>query len=73
MSLKASKRVGLGRMSRLMRPFSSATSALDRSTDVLSGLTDDQQQLREMVRDFALRELAPRAEAIDRENEFPMV
>ena len=56
-----------------MRPFSSATSALDRSTDVLSGLTDDQQQLREMVRDFALRELAPRAEAIDRENEFPMV
>ena len=38
--------------------------------DVLSGLTAEQIQLREMVRGFADKELAPYADQIDRENGF---
>jgi len=35
------------------------------------GLGDDIELLRDTVRDFATDRIAPRAEAIDRENEFP--
>jgi isovaleryl-CoA dehydrogenase len=35
------------------------------------GLGEDISLLRETVRDFAVREVAPRADAIDRENRFP--
>lgn len=38
---------------------------------MLSGLTEEQQQLRETVQKFADSELAHRAADIDRENEFP--
>jgi alkylation response protein AidB-like acyl-CoA dehydrogenase len=34
-------------------------------------LTDEQGMIREVVRDFARREVAPRAAEIDRENRFP--
>ena len=35
------------------------------------GLGETADMLRETVRDFAAREIAPRAEAIDRDNVFP--
>src|SRR5215218_7327059 len=35
------------------------------------GLTADQSDLRERVREFAQREVAPKAEALDREGRFP--
>jgi alkylation response protein AidB-like acyl-CoA dehydrogenase len=35
-------------------------------------LTDDQRMIRDMVRDFAQREIAPRATDIDRTGEFPV-
>ena len=35
------------------------------------GLTTEQAQLQERVRDFAVREVAPRAEALDRDAMFP--
>ncbi|KAI8089099.1 acyl-CoA dehydrogenase/oxidase [Halteromyces radiatus] len=38
----------------------------------VANLTDDQEELREAVHSFAQKELAPRAEAIDKENAFPM-
>ena len=34
-------------------------------------LTDEQNEIREAVREFAQREVAPRAQAIDAENRFP--
>lgn len=46
-------------------------SVIDNSVDMLSGLNETQQQLRETVRKFAEAELAHRAADIDRENEFP--
>ena len=38
--------------------------------DDLNGLTDDQKELRETVKGFAQAELAPYADAIDKENNF---
>ncbi|KAF9971217.1 hypothetical protein BGZ73_005885 [Actinomortierella ambigua] len=38
----------------------------------VAGLTDEQQEFRQAVHDFAQAELAPRAADIDRENAFPM-
>ena len=38
--------------------------------DMLNGLTDDEKQLRESVTAFAQTELAPYAQAIDKENNF---
>jgi alkylation response protein AidB-like acyl-CoA dehydrogenase len=35
------------------------------------GLTEEQRMLRRMVREFAEREIAPRAEAVDARDEFP--
>lgn len=40
--------------------------------DTISGLTEDQQQLRETVFNFCTKELAPHAEAIDKADDFPM-
>lgn len=50
----------------------SVVSPLAQSVDMLSGLTEDQQMLRDSVAKFAAEEIAPRAAAIDRENNFPM-
>lgn len=41
--------------------------------DDLNGLTDEQKELRETVKNFAQAELAPHAEAIDKENNFPQL
>ena len=38
----------------------------------VAGLSDDLEELRQNVHDFAQRELAPRANEIDKSNEFPM-
>ncbi|RKP10948.1 acyl-CoA dehydrogenase/oxidase [Thamnocephalis sphaerospora] len=37
----------------------------------VAGLSDEQAQFREVVSDFVQRELAPRADSIDKENQFP--
>src|SRR6202035_5400043 len=34
-------------------------------------LSPEQQEIRKLVRDFAIREVKPRAEAIDHNSEFP--
>jgi len=39
--------------------------------DMISGLDDDRRQLRETVFNFCQKELAPRADEIDRNNNFP--
>ena len=41
--------------------------------DVNFGLTDEQRQLRETVFNFCQKELAPHADAIDRDNNFPQL
>ncbi|CAG0911257.1 unnamed protein product, partial [Cyprideis torosa] len=41
--------------------------------DVAFGLTDEQRQLRETAFHFAQKELAPHAEAIDRDNHYPQL
>ena len=41
--------------------------------DNLFGLTDEQRQLRETVFNFCQKELAPHADAIDKNNEFPQL
>jgi len=41
--------------------------------DSLNGLTDDQKELRETVKNFAQAELAPHADAIDKANNFPQL
>jgi len=40
--------------------------------DAISGFNSEQLELREAVREFALREIVPRAEEIDKKNDFPM-
>ena len=49
---------------RLLAPFSSSAPS-----PAAGGADDD--GFREMVRDFAAREIAPHAEAVDRANAFP--
>ncbi len=41
--------------------------------DTIFGLTDDQKQLRETIFSFCQKELAPYADAIDKENNFPQM
>jgi len=41
--------------------------------DTVSGLNDDQRQLRETVFNFCQKELAPHADAIDKANNFPQM
>ncbi|KAI8869607.1 acyl-CoA dehydrogenase NM domain-like protein [Ramicandelaber brevisporus] len=38
----------------------------------LAGLTDEQNHFRQTVSDFVAKELAPRAQQIDKDNQFPM-
>ncbi|KAJ1888110.1 hypothetical protein LPJ66_008737, partial [Kickxella alabastrina] len=45
---------------------------LSTYNSAIAGLTDEQEEFRLAVSDFAQRELAPRAGQIDRDNEFPM-
>lgn len=40
--------------------------------DVNFELTKEQQMVREMVKDFAKKEIAPHAEHVDQTGEFPM-
>jgi short/branched chain acyl-CoA dehydrogenase len=42
------------------------------STELISALTPEQEELRVVVRDFAEREIAPHAEAWDRDHTFPV-
>jgi len=48
------------------------SSGFDESIRSLSGLSEDQEMLRDTVRKFAATEIAPRAAEIDKNNEFPM-
>ena len=41
--------------------------------DTNFGLTDEQKQLRETIFNFAQKELAPHADAIDKQNNFPQL
>jgi len=45
---------------------------MDRDIDMISGFTEEQRQLRQLVREFAQGTIAPRAAEIDKTNEFPM-
>ena len=71
-----------GRLARpLLRSFLSQPSSSSRSSarsltqypidDRVNGLTEEQVALRETVSSFCLKELAPHAAAIDKENDFP--
>lgn len=53
------------------RSFAYRSETVSTSVDMLSGLTEDQQMLRESVANWATAELAPRAGDIDQANEFP--
>ncbi|KAJ3325349.1 hypothetical protein HDV06_004208 [Boothiomyces sp. JEL0866] len=58
---------------RLFKPMKLArTIAYDSYNVAVAGLSDDLHQLRENVHDFCQRELAPRAQEIDKTNQFPM-
>ncbi|KAL2916608.1 hypothetical protein HK105_203720 [Polyrhizophydium stewartii] len=46
--------------------------AYDSYNAAVAGLSDELEELRTSVHDFAQRELAPRAQQIDKSNEFPM-
>lgn len=54
------------------RSFAYQSESVTTSMNMLSGLTKEQQQLRETVQGWAAEELAPRAAQIDKDNEFPM-
>ncbi|WWC57652.1 uncharacterized protein I303_100185 [Kwoniella dejecticola CBS 10117] len=54
--------------------FRSSVSAVRRYTsynEAVAGLTEAQQEFRNAVHDFAQKEIAPRAEEIDKKNELP--
>ncbi|KAJ7380794.1 hypothetical protein OS493_007176 [Desmophyllum pertusum] len=57
-------------------PASRCLGIRNLSTDVddnVSGITDEQKQLRETVKNFFQKELAPFADKIDKENNFPQL
>ncbi|KAG5459562.1 MAG: hypothetical protein BJ554DRAFT_27 [Olpidium bornovanus] len=60
-----------------LRAFRAARARLSRFASTynkfVAGLTESQENFRQTVQDFANKELAPRAEKIDRDNTFPMV
>ncbi|KZV71836.1 acyl-CoA dehydrogenase NM domain-like protein [Peniophora sp. CONT] len=65
------------RILRTARPTARAVSSLGKRrastfNAAVAGLTDEQAEFRNAVHDFATREVAPRAEEIDRTNESPM-
>ena len=41
--------------------------------DIVNGLTEDQKQLRESLFNFCQKELAPHADKIDKDNDFPQM
>jgi isovaleryl-CoA dehydrogenase len=45
---------------------------MEQDIDTISGFTDEQKELRAMVRQFAQSELAPIAAQVDKDNAFPM-
>jgi alkylation response protein AidB-like acyl-CoA dehydrogenase len=49
------------------------TSTISSGADILYGefLTEEHQAIRELVRDFATREIAPKAQEVDRNARFP--
>ncbi|KAI9138117.1 acyl-CoA dehydrogenase/oxidase [Paraphysoderma sedebokerense] len=58
----------------VVSPLSAAVPkrGLAISNHDIMGLSKEQKELWEAVQDFSQKELAPRAEAIDKNNEFPM-
>ena len=58
---------------RLFKSTCRRTMSVLAIDDDLNGLTDDQKELRETVKNFAQTELAPYAEAIDKDNNFPQL
>ncbi|CAG8843737.1 19962_t:CDS:2, partial [Racocetra persica] len=64
-SLSVKKSVG-SKVFKIQRSFVSTYNAH------VAGLTNEQNELREMVYNFCQKELAPRAAVIDKENSFPM-
>ncbi|KAI8056194.1 acyl-CoA dehydrogenase [Syncephalis plumigaleata] len=62
----------LRRVVATSRPLPRATMATSTYNAHVAGLTEEQSQFQVAVNDFAQRELAPRAAAIDKENQFPM-
>lgn len=48
------------------------TMVMEQDIDTISGFTDEQKELRHMVRSFAQAELAPIAAQVDKDNAFPM-
>ncbi|XP_069705486.1 isovaleryl-CoA dehydrogenase, mitochondrial-like isoform X1 [Periplaneta americana] len=66
----------IARVSTLLKP-STGRAAFQRCLshypidDNISGLSEEQQQLRQTIFNFAQKELAPKAYEIDKKNEFP--
>ncbi|KAJ3413598.1 hypothetical protein HDV05_007823 [Chytridiales sp. JEL 0842] len=54
------------------RQFTRSLSSYTTYDNRVAGLSPEMNELRESVADFVNRELAPRADKIDKENEFPM-
>ncbi|CAG8799540.1 11856_t:CDS:2, partial [Dentiscutata erythropus] len=52
--------------------FKTQRSFVSTYNAYVAGLTQEQNELREMVYNFCQKELAPRAAVIDKENSFPM-
>lgn len=73
----SSSRFLLSTTAALRRHLASGVSCASRRSvstynKFVAGLSDSQEEFRQAVQDFAAKELAPRAEKIDKENEFPM-
>jgi alkylation response protein AidB-like acyl-CoA dehydrogenase len=65
----------LPRSLRTLRPANTWIRQLqyDSYNAQVAGLSEELSELRQSVHDFAQRELAPRAQQIDKSNDFPMV
>lgn len=60
-------------VSRILKSSCCRSMSVLAIDDDLNGLTDDQKELRETVKNFAQAELAPHADAIDKNNDFPQL
>lgn len=56
---------------RALGPGHKYMSSLPAIDDVVNGLTEEQRQLRQMVQKFCQDHLVPKAQDIDRKNDFP--
>ncbi|KAI9202226.1 acyl-CoA dehydrogenase/oxidase [Polychytrium aggregatum] len=56
----------------IVAPHRRFLSTYDSYNTAVAGLSPELAELREVVHDFAQKELAPRAEQIDKQNAFPM-